>query len=225
MREITKGKIIVALLFLVVMTAAFTSAPCNKEQFFKGFTSNKYRKVTPQGVSVRSANKISDQTLSDIDAGLQDLFNIVRRKPYDYQNFVAHGNYEVALFPRNTKRCENPAFTIQRFDQPRYPDGYDQHPVFDKDPKIGSVILCIAGIVTEFDPQGTFVIVDDAATTRTVTRYEGEHIVLYHNDRRRWGDTIGLHSHPLLGNQESIAENNNDREVINYEGKIVVLTK
>ena len=148
--------------------------------------------TTPKGANIYAVNKPSKAMLAAIDQGLTDLFVVARKNNYsrklnysDYTIFVAK--------PDRLKDADgnySPAFAI----------GAAQYAgsVYDK----GGYIY-VAGMVLSNNPMA-FIFVEkdkDLQGVSDVVRYEGEHLVLYQNDRRRYAETAD-HSkgggHPIL---------------------------
>lgn len=147
---------------------------------------------TPKGARIYAVNQPSSAMLREIDKGLTDLFAVARKNGYgarlnfsDYVIFIAkpdrlkdaNGNY-------------SPDLAIS--------SGQYAGSVYDK----GGYIY-VAGMVLGYNPCA-FIIGEhqqNLARVSQVVRYEGEHIVLYHNDRRRYQQTAD-HSqgggHPIL---------------------------
>jgi hypothetical protein len=147
---------------------------------------------TARGVRVFARTQPPAEVLSAIDSGFAELFQIARRHGYsrrlnytDYTVFIgradrlkdAQGNYspDVAV----------PAGQYAG-------SGYDQ----------GGFIYA-AGMVLTFDPSAFLIAEHDRSLQRVsnVVRYEGEHLVLYFNDRALFNKTAD-HSkggyHPIL---------------------------
>ncbi len=147
---------------------------------------------TPRGVRVFARSSPRPEVLQAIDNGFTELFQIARRHGYtrrlnytDYTVFIgradrlkdSQGNYspDVAV----------PAGQYAG-------SGYDQ----------GGFIYA-AGMVLTFNPSAFLIAEHDRQFQRisTVVRYEGEHLVLYYNDRALFNKTAD-HSkggfHPIL---------------------------
>lgn len=147
---------------------------------------------TPRGASVYGANRPSAVVLKAIDKGLSDLFVVARKN--GYYNRLNYSDYTV--FIARADRTQNA-------DGQYSPDiaiGAAQYAgsIYDK----GGYIYA-AGMVSSFNPM-SFVIAEHTKEFNRVSevvRYEGEHLVLYHNDRRRFQQTAD-HSrgggHPIL---------------------------
>jgi hypothetical protein len=147
---------------------------------------------TPNGASVYAAERPSPAMLGAIDRGLTDLFAVARRSGYGRR--LRYSDYSV--FIARPDRTKDP-------DGKYSPDiavGAAQYAGTDYDK--GGYIYA-SGMVVGFDP-ASFLIADhktDMARVSNIVRYEGEHLVLYHNDRRRYSATAD-HSkgggHPIL---------------------------
>ena len=151
-----------------------------------------FETTTPRGVRVLAVRRPNVETLRAIDRGLADLFAVARRRGYraalnfaDYTVFVARADRT-----QNAAREYSPDVAI----------GASQYAgsVYDQ----GGFVYA-AGIVSSFSPCA-FVIAEherDWRRVSNVVRYEGEHLVLYHNDRRLYQQTYD-HSrgggHPIL---------------------------
>ncbi len=130
--------------------------------------------------------------LNAIDQGLQDLFDVAEKNGYrkrlnfsDYTIFIGRAD-RTADFYKNY----SPDIAVNAN---QYAGSiYDQ----------GGYIYA-AGIVVAYNPCA-FMVAEhtrDFNRVAEVVRYEGEHLVLYHNDRRRYRETAD-HSkgggHPIL---------------------------
>ncbi|HLL70912.1 MAG TPA: hypothetical protein VK363_05730 [Pyrinomonadaceae bacterium] len=151
-----------------------------------------YFTETPNGVRVASVNRPRAEALRAIDAGLADLFAAARRN-----NYRARLNYaDYVVF-------------IARADRTRDSTGaYSPDMAFGAGVYAGSVYerggqIYAAGMVSSYSP-ATLVVAEherDWQRMADVVRYEGEHLVLYHNDRRRFQDTSDHTrggAHPIL---------------------------
>ena len=147
---------------------------------------------TPKGARVYGVKKPSAQMISAIDQGLTDLFAVARKNKY--QKRLNYSDY--VIFIASPDRQKN-------YDGNYSPDiaiGSAQYAgtVYDK----GGYIY-VAGMVIGYNPCA-FLIGEhtkDFNRAADVVRYEGEHIILYHNDRQRYLQTMD-HSkggaHPIL---------------------------
>lgn len=139
-----------------------------------------YSSSTPRGALVYSVNRPSATTLAAIDRGLTDLFAVARRNGYfrrlnytDYTVYIGRADRT-----RNSEGAYSPDIAV----------GAAQYAgsVYDQ----GGFIYA-AGMVVSFNP-GAFLIAEHSTGLNRVSevvRYEGEHIVLYQNDRRRFAQT------------------------------------
>jgi hypothetical protein len=147
---------------------------------------------TPRGVRVYAVRRPAPEAVRAIDDGLTELFAIARRHGYaarlnytDYTVFIARADRT-----RDSRGAYSPDIAI----------GAAQYAgsVYDQ----GGYVYA-AGMVLSMEPCA-FLIAEherDFQRIANVTRYEGEHIVLYHNDRRLYAQTAD-HSrgggHPIL---------------------------
>lgn len=147
---------------------------------------------TPRGANIYAVTQPNAAMLAAIDQGLADLFAVSRKSRYsrrlnysDYTVFVAKADRE-----KNADGGYSPDIAV----------GAAQYAGTDYDQ--GGYIFA-AGMVISNDP-ASFVIAEhkrDLKRVSDIVRYEGEHLVLYHNDRRRYSQTAD-HSkgggHPIL---------------------------
>lgn len=151
-----------------------------------------YAARTAKGASVYAVNRPSVAMLGAIDKGLADLFAVARKNGYrsrlnfsDYTIYIARPDRN-----KNADGQYSPDIAV----------GAAQYAGSEYDK--GGYIYA-AGIVVAFTPSA-FLIGEhtkDFNRVSDVVRFEGEHIVLYHNDRRRYNETYD-HSrgggHPIL---------------------------
>jgi hypothetical protein len=147
---------------------------------------------TPLGVSVFAVSAPSKDVLVAIDQGFTDLFAVARR--HGYRNRLSFSDY--AVFIAQADRTKDSAGQYSpdiAVPAGQYAGGY-----YDQ----GGFIYA-AGMVLAFNPSA-FVIAEherDFSRISNVVRYEGEHIVLYYNDRTLYEKTAD-HSkgggHPIL---------------------------
>lgn len=148
--------------------------------------------TSPRGVRVYSASRPRIETLRAIDSGLSDLFAVARRRGFRAR--LSHSDYTIFIARPDRTRSRDGAYS------PDIAVGAAQYAgsVYDQ----GGYVYA-AGMVLSFQP-GAFVIAEHARAferVRDVARYEGEHIVLYHNDRslfRKTADHSGGGGHPIL---------------------------
>ena len=147
---------------------------------------------TPRGVTVIAVNQPRSEILNAIDQGLAELFDVARR--HGYRNHLNFSDYTVFIGradrTRNSAGEYSPDIAVQAA---QYAGSvYDQ----------GGFVYA-AGMVLAFNPSA-FVIAEhdrDLSRISNVVRYEGEHIVLYYNDRglyARTADHSRGGSHPIL---------------------------
>ena len=147
---------------------------------------------TPSGANVYAVRRPSAPMLTAIDRGLADLFSVSRRNGYSRRlNFA-----DYTIFIANADRTRDSAGGYS----PDIAVGAAQYAGTDYDQ--GGYIYA-AGMVISFSPMA-FVIAEHTSQLNRVSdvvRFEGEHLVLYHNDRRRYSQTAD-HSqgggHPIL---------------------------
>ena len=147
---------------------------------------------TPRGVLVYAVNRPNAETLRAIDAGLAELFTVARRHGYNARTSFA--DYTVFIGRADRTRNSEGAYS------PDVAIGAAQYAgsVYDK----GGYVFA-AGMVLSMEP-GAFLIAEherDFGRVSNVARYEGEHIILYHNDRRLYSRTADHSrggSHPII---------------------------
>jgi hypothetical protein len=151
-----------------------------------------YFTETPRGARVAAVNRPRAEALRAIDAGLADLFDAARRN-----NYRARLNYsDYVVFIARADRTRNSA------------GAYSPDMAFDAGYYAGSVYerggqIYAAGMVSSYSPAALVVAEHERDWQRmvNVVRYEGEHLVLYHNDRRRFQETADHTrggAHPIL---------------------------
>lgn len=147
---------------------------------------------TPQGARVYGVNKPNKRTLEAVDQGLTDLFAVARKHEY-----YAHLNYsDYTIFIAKPDRTQD----INKQYSPDIAVGAAQYAgsIYDK----GGYVYA-AGMVISFSPSA-FMIAEHTKNferVAEVVRFEGEHLVLYYNDRKLYNQTAD-HSkgggHPIL---------------------------
>ena len=185
----------ISALILLVITAGDTQAQSQralaKAEQVTGDTFTVAAR-TPKGASVYAVRKPSAAMLAAIDKGLTDLFAVARKNGY-------------------TRRLTYPEYTIYIANADRLKDSAGK---YSPDIAVGAAqyagstydqggYVYAAGMVISFNPM-SFVIAEHTKELNRVSdvvRYEGEHLVLYYNDRRRYSETAD-HSkgggHPIL---------------------------
>jgi len=188
MSRITK----IALLLALVVPQAFSQRSVITTAERISGDNFRYSTTTPMGAHVYAVNRPSAAELTAIDTGLTDLFAVARKNRYsrrlnysDYSVFIARPDRI-----RNSEGTYSPDIAI----------GAAQYAgsVYDQ----GGYVYA-AGMVISNDPCA-FLIPEhtkDLDRMSNVVRYEGEHLVLYHNDRQRYFATMDHSrggSHPIL---------------------------
>jgi hypothetical protein len=148
--------------------------------------------TTPRGVRVYAVNGPNAATLNAIDSGLAELFAVAHRHGYNARTNFA----DYTVFIARADRTRDSAGTYS----PDVAIGAAQYAgsVYDK----GGYVYA-AGIVLSMEPCA-FLIAEherDFGRVSNVARYEGEHIILYHNDRRLYAQTADHSrggSHPII---------------------------
>lgn len=155
---------------------------------------DKFTKVTrtPMGATVYGLKQPSAKTLAAIDSGLTDLFTISRKN--NYRKRLNYSDYTIYI--ANADRTKNSEGNYS----PDIAVGAAQYAgsIYDK----GGYIYA-SGMIVALNPCA-FLLAEhtkDMERISEVVRYEGEHLVLYHNDRQRYSQTAD-HSqgggHPIL---------------------------
>jgi hypothetical protein len=148
--------------------------------------------MTPKGAAVYAVNQPSAAMLDAIDTGLTNLFAVALKN--GYRRYLNYSDYTIFIARPDRLKDSDGRYS------PDIAVGAAQYAgsIYDK----GGYIYA-AGMVTSFDP-GAFLIAEHSKELNRVSdvvRFEGEHIVLYHNDRRRFAATAD-HSkgggHPIL---------------------------
>ena len=147
---------------------------------------------TPRGANILAVTRPSSAMLAAIDSGLTDLFAVARKNGYSRR--LGYSDYTIYIAKADRNKDSAGSYS------PDIAVGAAQYAGTDYDQ--GGYIYA-AGMVIAFSP-GAFVIAEhtrDLHRVSEVVRFEGEHILLYHNDRRRFSQTAD-HSqgggHPIL---------------------------
>ena len=147
---------------------------------------------TPRGANVYAIARPSATVMKAIDKGLTGLFAVSRKNGY-YKR-LNYSDYSIFIGKADRLKDSQGQYS------PDIAVAANQYAgsVFDQ----GGFIYA-AGMIISNDPCA-FVIAEhtrDFDRISNVVRYEGEHLVLYHNDRRRYAATAD-HSkggfHPIL---------------------------
>lgn len=147
---------------------------------------------TPKGANVYGARKPSADSLKAIDKGLTDLFAVARKN--NYRSRLNFSDYTIYIGKADRANDGDGNYS------PAISIGSAQYAgtVFDK----GGYIY-VAGMVLSNEPCA-FLVPEHTKSFNGLSdyvRYEGEHLVLYHNDRRRYSATADHSrggSHPIL---------------------------
>lgn len=147
---------------------------------------------TPRGANVYARVAPSPDVLRAIDNGLTELFNIARRHGYGAK--LGHSYYTIFIARADRTKDSSGAYS------PDIAVAANQYAgsVYDQ----GGYVYA-AGMVMEFN-HCVFIIAEhdrDFQRVSNVVRYEGEHLILYHNDRplySRTADHSKGGSHPIL---------------------------
>ena len=147
---------------------------------------------TPRGANVYAVSRPSAAMLTAIDKGLTDLFAVARKNGYNRR--LRYSDYSIYVAKADRTKDSKGRYS------PDIAVGAAQYAGTDYDQ--GGYIYA-AGMVIAFNPMA-FVIAEhtrELSRVSDVVRFEGEHLVLYHNDRRRFNETAD-HSqgggHPIL---------------------------
>jgi hypothetical protein len=147
---------------------------------------------TQQGANVYAVKQPSASVLKAIDQGLTDLFAVARKNGYSRRLNYSDYTVYIGRADRTTDYQGQYSPDIQ------IPVAQYAGTVFDK-----GGYMYAAGMVISLEPCA-FVMAEhtkDLQRISNVVRYEGEHLVLYHNDRPRFEATKD-HSrggtHPIL---------------------------
>jgi hypothetical protein len=147
---------------------------------------------TPRGANVFARITPQPEVLRAIDNGLAELFNVASR--HGYRARLDYSNYTIFIARADRTKDSQGAYSPDiAVPAGQYAgSGYDQ----------GGYIYA-AGMVMAFNPC-SFIIAEhdiDLGRISNVVRYEGEHLILYHNDRSLYSRTAD-HSqgggHPIL---------------------------
>lgn len=188
---------IVTAFFIVGLLAANRSVDAQNRQVLaqaQNITGDHFAFAvrTAKGANVYGVNRPSAAMLAAIDRGLTDLFVVARKNRYSKR--LNYPDYSIFIGKADRSKDSQGKYS------PDIAVGAAQYAGTDYDQ--GGYIYA-AGMVVAFNP-GAFVIADHTRNFQRVSdvvRFEGEHIVLYHNDRPRYSETAD-HSkgggHPIL---------------------------
>ena len=148
--------------------------------------------LTPSGARVVVIERPSDAMMRAIDQGLTDLFAVARQ--HGYRSRLNYSDY--IIFIGDADRTKDSAGNYSP--DIAVPSGQYAGSTYDQ----GGFIYA-AGMILAFNPCA-FVIANhtrDLQRVSNVVRYEGEHLVLYYNDRKLYEATADHSkggSHPIL---------------------------
>ena len=148
--------------------------------------------ATPNGVTVVGVSAPRREILDAIDRGFADLFAVARR--HGYRNHLNFSDYTVFVARADRTKDSGGQYS------PDIAVGAGQYAGSDYDQ--GGYIYA-AGMVMAYNPSAFIIAEHDRDWQRisNVVRYEGEHLVLYYNDRALYEKTAD-HSkgggHPIL---------------------------
>lgn len=147
---------------------------------------------TPMGAAVYGVKRPSAKVLAAVDSGLTDLFAIARKN--NYRKRLNYSDYTIYIATADRTKNADGNYS------PDIAVGAAQYAgsVYDK----GGYIYA-SGMIVALNPCA-FLIAEHTKEFQRISevvRYEGEHLVLYHNDRQRYSQTAD-HSqgggHPIL---------------------------
>lgn len=147
---------------------------------------------TRKGANVYAVKTPSALMLNAIDRGLDDLFTVSAKNGYRAR--LRHSDYTIYIARADRQKDSSGNYSPDLAVSAGQYAGSD----YDK----GGYIYA-AGMVIAYNPCA-FVIAEHSknpARVSEVVRYEGEHLILYHNDRRRYNETAdhsGGGGHPIL---------------------------
>lgn len=147
---------------------------------------------TPLGAHVFAGARPRPEMLRAIDDGLSELFNVARRR--GYRSRLTYSDYTIFIARPDRTRNAGGQYS------PDIAVGAAQYAgsVYDQ----GGYVYA-AGMVLAYNPCA-FIIAEhdrDLGRVSNVVRYEGEHLVLYYNDRalyERTKDHSRGGAHPIL---------------------------
>lgn len=147
---------------------------------------------TKKGAKIYAVNSPRKELLNAIDKGLNDLFAVAKK--YRYRQKLKHKDY-IIFIAKADRQTDSDGNYIPNFSIP-----VAQYAGTDYD-KGG--FMYAAGMVIANNPLAFMIAENEKKLEQIseVVRFEGEHLVLYHNDRKRYDQTAD-HSkgggHPIL---------------------------
>ena len=191
-----KLKLLVSFAFLLLVGFSISAFGQNSQVMAEAqrITGDRFTVAgrTPRGASIYAVSRPSAAMLNAIDRGLTDLFAVARKNRYTRK--LNYSDYTIFIAKADRSKSADGLYS------PDIAVGAAQYAGTEYDK--GGYIYA-AGMVVSFNPMA-FVIADHKSSFNRVSdvvRYEGEHLVLYYNDRRRYSETAD-HSrgggHPIL---------------------------
>lgn len=190
----TRGITLLFSILLIGASALFVEAQSSAVSKAQRITGDRFtvRMRTPGGANVYAVKQPSADMLEAIDDGLRDLIAVARKN--GYRKKLSPRDYTIFIGKADREKTASGVYS------PDIAVGAAQYAGTEYDQ--GGYIYA-AGMVVSNSPLA-FVIAEhtkDFNRVRDVVRYEGEHLVLYHNDRQRYMQTRD-HSqgggHPIL---------------------------
>ncbi|MDI1240816.1 MAG: hypothetical protein PSX80_02700 [bacterium] len=189
-----RGITYLALMVLLAGTAMVCVAQTNALAKAQQVTGDRFtiRMRTPGGANIYAVKQPSREMIEAIDDGLADLLAVARKN--GYRRMLSPSNYTIFIARADRQKDGDGAYS------PDIAVGAAQYAgsVYDQ----GGFIYA-AGMVISNSPL-SFAVAEHTKNfnrVRDVVRYEGEHLVLYHNDRQRYMQTRDHSqggSHPIL---------------------------
>lgn len=147
---------------------------------------------TPKGAKIFAVNQPKKEYLKAIDKGLKDLFAVAKKNKYKTR--LKHSDY-IIFIAKPDRLTDSDGNYIPNFAIP-----VAQYAGTDYD---RGGIMYAAGMVIS-NNLSAFMIAENEKKLEQVSevvRFEGEHIILYHNDSKRYNETADHSkggSHPIL---------------------------
>lgn len=190
----TRGISLIFSLIVLASAAIVGNAQSSAVTKAQNVTGDRFtiRTRTPSGAQIYAVKQPSKEMLEAIDSGLADLLAVARKN--GYRRMLAAGNYTIFIAKADRTKLDNGTYS------PDIAVGAAQYAGTQYDQ--GGFIYAAGMVITNNPP--SFVIADhtkDFSRVRDVVRFEGEHLVLYHNDRKRYMETRDHSqggSHPIL---------------------------
>jgi hypothetical protein len=147
---------------------------------------------TKKGAIIYGVKKPNKAMLQAIDKGLNDLFKIAKKHKYNQR--LKHSDYLIFI-AKPDRLTDSDGNYIPNF---AIPLGQYAGTDYDK-----GGFMYAAGLVLSNEPCAFMIAENEKKLEQVseVVRFEGEHLILYHNDRQRYNETAD-HSkgggHPIL---------------------------